>query len=268
MTEAPFDLDRIGGWRALRGLVDEVLASGEIALKMYSGGAAARVQAKPDRSPVTEADRAVEERLRAYLERRFPGVGFFGEETGSSGEGAPMRFLVDPIDGTRAFIRGLPTWSILVALEAEGIPSIGIAYMPAAGDLFLGVRGHGADCNGRPCHVSKVATLDAALVSHGGLQQFTDTGQGEMLLRLSKSTYTCRGFADFDGYRQVLLGKCDAMVDPGIQPYDVGAAAVLVREAGGTFTSIGGEATIHGGSGLASNGAIHDELVRALRGDA
>jgi histidinol phosphatase-like enzyme (inositol monophosphatase family) len=264
MTNEAFDLDRIGGHAALRGLVSEILAAGEDAKKLYSGGAAARVQAKPDKSPVTEADRAVEERLRAYLARSFPTAGFLGEETGDAASRDGLRFIVDPIDGTRAFLRGLPTWSILVGLEAEGEPVVGIAYMPAAEELYVGVRGLGADCNGRPLAVSAVRTLDAALVCHGSLQQFTDGGLGDALLRMGERIYTARGLADFDGYRQVLQGRADAMVDPGVKPYDVCPAAVLVREAGGRFTDMKGEETIHGGSGLASNGHVHDELLRLL----
>ncbi|MBC7173272.1 MAG: histidinol phosphate phosphatase [Polyangiaceae bacterium] len=266
MSEEAFDLDRIGGRNALRALISEVLAAGEDALKLYSRGAAARVQAKPDRSPVTEADRAVEERIRAYLAKHFPMAAFLGEETGSANGSSGLRFIVDPIDGTRAFIRGLSTWSILVGLEAEGEPVVGIAYMPAAEELYVGVRGGGADCNGRPLHVSAVSSLDAALVCHGSLQQFTDESLGPVLTRLGEQVYTCRGLADFDGYRQVLHGRADAMVDPSIKPYDVCPAAVLVREAGGRFTSLSGEATIFGGSGLASNGHVHEALVALVAG--
>jgi histidinol-phosphatase len=264
MVDTAFDLDRIGGRRALRGLIEEVLGAGDTALRLYSGGAAARVQAKPDRSPVTEADRAVEERLRAYLSKHFPMAGFLGEETGSAESRDGMRFIVDPIDGTRAFIRGLPTWSILVGLEADGEPVVGIAYMPAADELYVGVRGDGADCNGRPLHVSAVRSLDAALVCHGSLQQFTDENLDPLLSRLGNDVYTCRGLADFDGYRQVLHGRAEAMVDPSIKPYDVCPAAVLVREAGGRFSSMTGEHSIHGGSGLASNGHVHDALLALI----
>ncbi len=259
-----FDLDRIGGARALRGLVDEVLAAGEDALGLYRGGAAARVQAKPDRSPVTEADQAVERRLRGYLDERFPAVGFVGEESGARDGTVSMRWLVDPIDGTRAFLRGIPTWSVLCALEDEVGPAVGIAFMPAAGDLFVGVRGDGALGNGRPLRVSSVRALEDAVVSHGGLNQFTAGGEGHLLEALGEATYTQRGFADFDGYRQLLLGRVDAMVDPGVKAWDVCAAAVLVVEAGGRFTSIRGEPTVHGGSALATNGHVHDALLDLL----
>ncbi|MFW6023718.1 MAG: inositol monophosphatase family protein, partial [Myxococcota bacterium] len=164
MNGPAFDLDRVGGRSALRALVDEVLAAGEEALRMQRSGAGARYETKPDLSPVTEADQAVETRLRAFAAQRFPDLGFVGEEEGETNREAEVRFVVDPIDGTRAFIRGLPTWSVLVGMEDAHGPAVGIALMPAAGDLFVGVRGAGADGNGRPLHVSGIKSLRGALV--------------------------------------------------------------------------------------------------------
>jgi histidinol-phosphatase len=264
MGEA-FDLDRIGGRRALVDLVDEVLSAGEEALRLYRQGAAERMKKKPDRSPVTEADEAVERRLLKYLQKRYPEAAFLGEETGGAGPAdAGLRWVVDPIDGTRAFIRGIPTWSILVGLEADGVPVLGLAYMPAAEDLFVAVTGDGARGNGRPLSVSGVEALADATVSHGALSQFTDLQLGHLLPRLGQSTYTQRGFADFDGYRQLLCGRVDAMIDPGVAAWDICAAAVIVREAGGRLTDFGGEDTIHGGGAVASNGVIHDALLELL----
>jgi len=262
-----FDLEHIGGRPALAELIDEVLEAGREALVLYGGGVANRTQKKPDRSPVTEADQAVEKRLRKYFGERYPDVGFLGEETGAGGpESAGLRWVVDPIDGTRAFIRGIPTWSILVGLEADGEPVLGIAYMPAADDLFVATKGRGAFCNGRPLHVTSVDSLDDCVVTHGALSQFTDMNLGDWLPRLGTATYTQRGFADFDGYRQLTLGRVDAMIDPGVAPWDVCGPAVIVREAGGRFTNFEGEDTIHDGTGfLASNGAVHDQLLDLLR---
>lgn len=261
-----FDLDRIGGRRALAELVDEVLAAGEEALRLYRGGVANRTRKKPDSSPVTEADETVEKRLSSFLRARYPEAAFLGEETGNAGPSeAGLRWVVDPIDGTRAFIRGIPTWSILVGLEHDGRPVLGVAYMPAAEELFVGVEGEGAFGNGRPLSVSKVGSLAECAVTHGALSQFTNLELGHLLLRLGEATYTQRGFADFDGYRQLLHGRVDAMVDPGVAPWDICAAYVLVREAGGRLTSLTGEDTIHGGSSLATNGAVHDALLALLR---
>lgn len=263
MTE-PFDLDRMGGRAALRALVDEVLAAGEEALRLQRAGVGADYEVKPDLSPVTEADKAVEARLRTFARARFADMGFVGEEEGETEPEAALRFVVDPVDGTRAFIRGLSTWSVLVGVEDEAGPAVGIALMPAAGDLFVGVRGDGAEGNGRPLRVSGVESLEGALVCHGGLSQFTEAGQGDALTKLATQTYTQRGFADFENYKQLLFGHADAVVDPGVKPWDICAAAVLVGEAGGRLTSIEGETTIRGGSALATNGRLHDALVALL----
>ncbi len=263
-----FELAQLGGRAAFEDLIDAVLQAGEVALSSFRAGAGLRAETKPDRSPVTEADRAVEAELSRFVARRFPAAKFFGEETG--GDGATphgLRFVVDPIDGTRAFVRGLPTWSILVGVEYAGTPVAGVAYMPAAGDLFSAVLGHGAYANGRPIRLSQTARLEDALICHGGLAQFTDDNREALLGRLARTTYTQRGLSDFASYRALLLGQADAVVDPGIQPHDVAAACVLVREAGGTFSALDGAPTIYGPGALASNGHVHDALLRVVRGE-
>jgi len=257
-----FDIDRIGGVRALRALEEIVIRAGDAAMKHFRQGVIP--EKKPDRSPVTVADREVEQAIREHVLRAYAAAEFLGEETGGHGDNPALRFIVDPIDGTRAFVRGLPTWSVLLGIESEGVPVVGIAYMPAAGDLFSAVQGAGATHNGRPVRVSKVSPLADATVMHGCLQQFTEAGVGDALIRLAGACDSARGFPDFDGYRQVLLGRSDAMVDPGVKPYDVCAPAVLVREAGGKFSSLSGEETIYGGGAIASNGVIHDELIAVL----
>jgi histidinol-phosphatase len=255
----------IGGRGAFDDLIAEILDAGGLALTLYRQGAGARAQQKPDRSPVTEADRAVETRLAAFVHSRYPGAHFFGEEHGGQAQASRgLRFVVDPIDGTRAFLRGMPTWSILVGLELDGQPVAGVAYMPAAGDLFTAVRGEGAYANGRPVRLSRVASLEDALVCHGGLAQFTDDNREAALGKLARASYTQRGLADFASYRALLLGQADAVIDPLVQPYDIAAAAVLVREAGGRLTSLAGEETIYGGGAIESNGLVHEEIVRLL----
>lgn len=263
--DVAFDLDRIGGPRGLATLVDAVLEAGDLARHM-ARSLEGRFVRKGDASPVTEADRAVEARLRDALRRAFPAVGFLGEEDGetSPDEGARLRFVVDPIDGTRAFIRGIPTWSVLVGLEDADEPVAGVAYLPAQDRIYVGVRGHGATGNGRPLHVATGRPLAEAAVSHGALAQFTDLGRGDALLRLAEATDTQRGFADFESYRHLLEGRVDAVVDPGVMPWDVCAAAVLVTEAGGRWSDLRGAPTIRGEGFVASNGEVHDDLVAAL----
>jgi histidinol-phosphatase len=262
MSDA-FDIRAALGEDFVPRLVREVLAAGREARAIAERGLQAEV--KSDRSPVTEADRRVEARLRAFLEDAVPGAAILGEEEGTSGGGSSLVFHVDPIDGTRAFLRGIPTWSILIGLEDAGVPVFGLAYLPGDDDLFVGSLGGGAYNNGRPLSVSRVDRLADAMISHGGLQQFRGDAGFDMLERLADASYTARGFADFDGYRQLLLGRVDAMIDPDVKSYDICAAAVLVREAGGRFTDLSGRETVHGGSGLASNGSVHDELLEVVR---
>lgn len=266
----PFDLDRIGGRRAFAELVDQVLAAGDEARRMYDAGLIrwsdrTRVQLKPDHSPVSEADRLVETRLSTFLHQRYPDFGFLGEETGESGPpSAPLRWVLDPIDGTRAFLRGIGTWSVLLGLLEGDEPVLGIAYLPAENELYWAVKGEGAWGNGRPLAVSRIARLEEATVAHGTLQQFTGARMVPALVGLAARTASQRGFADFDGYRRLLLGQVDAMIDPGVMAWDLCAAAILVREAGGLLTSLDGDSTIFGGGAVASNGLLHDELLSLL----
>ncbi len=255
----------LGGRSAFDDLVDAVLRAGELAISLYRAGASERAEKKPDKSPVTEADRAVEAAIAELVGRRFPGAAFFGEEAGGEkNRVAGLRFIVDPIDGTRAFLRGMPSWSILVGIEHDGEPMAGVAYMPALGDLFTAVRGEGAYANGRPIRLSRVSKLEDALICHGGLAQFTEDGRESALGKLARGTYTQRGLADFASYRALLLGQADAVVDPAVKPHDLAAAAAIIREAGGELTSLTGEQTIYGPGALASNGHVHRALVALL----
>jgi histidinol-phosphatase len=259
------DLDRLGGWRALDELVDEVLAAGDAARRMFEEGRAT-VSVKPDRSPVTAADRMVEERLHAFLARRFPECGFLGEETGTrTGAHPSLSFVLDPIDGTRAFMRGLTTWSVLLALLDGERPVLGIAYLPAEQDLFVAAEGHGARENGRPLRVSRVASLEEASISHGSLAQFHTDRSTDALVSLGLATHSQRGLTDFDGYRRLLQGRLDAVIDPAVTVWDVAPAAILVREAGGRFTDLDGAPTVLGRGALATNGLVHDDLVERFR---
>ncbi len=262
----PFDLDIIGGTRALNSLIHEVLAAGEDALQLYRATSRQGLRFKADKSPVTEADHAVEARLSGFIAKHYPEAGFLGEESGVHGQEAGMRFVVDPIDGTRAFVRRLPTWSILLGMEYAGEAVLGIAYQPAQDQLFVAVKGHGAYGNGKPLCVSGVASAAEATVAHGTLGQFAESGQGGWLNVLAVQTHSQRGLHDFEGYRALLLGSVDAVVDPGTQPWDLCAPAVLVREAGGILTAFDGTETLYGYGALASNGKVHGELLAVLKG--
>lgn len=260
-----FDLDILGGEVGFHSIVNAVLEAGALARKLATKDVLERAVSKADDSPVTEVDKAIEDKLFQFLRGRFPAAGFVGEETGAyAGEGASTRFIVDPIDGTRALIRGLPSWSVLLGVEHEGVPSVGIAYMPAIGELFVAVRGHSVLCNGMPPALSGVEDLSRSAIGHGALSQFRAGNCMGALDALAQGTYTQRGYADFENIRRLLCGSLDGVVDPAIQPWDMCAVAVIVREAGGRYTDLIGNDSIYGGGAIASNGKVHDDLVNLI----
>lgn len=267
---AGFDLDRIGGNVALARVVDEVRAAGLHARQLFEAGRA-HVETKPDRTPVTVADRDVEARLRAFLMSAHPDTAFLGEETGAGGAAdARLSWLLDPIDGTRAFVRGLPTWSVLLALLEDGEPAVAIGYLPADDDLYVAVRGAGATRDGQPLRVSAVGALGDATISHGALAQHPGQDGLRRLGALRDRTSAQRGHVDFDAHRQVLLGRIDAAIDPLVQRWDAAVPMLLVREAGGAATDLVGGASlgsiVEGGGLVTSNGRVHPELLGLLAG--
>jgi len=257
-----FDMDLIGGRRGLAELVDVVVQAGQHALALFKQGAASTMQLKADQSPVTEADKAVERHLRAWIESRLPQAGILGEEEEERvGTAEGVRFVIDPIDGTRAFIRGLDSWSVLVGVEYRATPCVGVAYLPAKDEIFVGVLGHGATGNGRTLRVSETARLDRSLIMHGGANQFAQSFRGALLDAVAESTFTQRCLGDFLNFRALLLGQADGLIEAEVKPWDLCAPAVLVREAGGILTSSRGEHSIYGGDVVAGNAAIHPQLL-------
>ncbi|MEM9863434.1 MAG: inositol monophosphatase [Myxococcota bacterium] len=248
-----------------RSLIEAVVSAGDAARaqQRHHLQGVSNAESKNDASPVTEADRATERALRAAVSTLWPDAHLIGEEYGGEIHEKGLAFIIDPIDGTRAFIRDLPTWSVLVGVMLDGELVGGIAYLPTDGDLFEARQGRGATDNGRPCTLSTTATLDKSLVCVGGLRQFD--GWEKELLAIKDASYTVRAFADFANYRELLRGRVDAVVDPGLKLWDVAPAAVLVREAGGRVSDFAGGASHHGNFVL-SNGRVHDEMLRVLSG--
>jgi histidinol phosphatase-like enzyme (inositol monophosphatase family) len=264
-----FDLDRIGGQDALDRVIEEVRAAGQHARALFDAGRA-HVETKPDRSPVTVADREVEARLRSYVLAAFPDIAFRGEESGAGGSrDAALSWLLDPIDGTRAFIRGLPTWSVLLALIEDGEPQIAVGYFPADDDLYVAVRGNGAQRDGRTLKVSAVGSLADATITHGALAQHPGERGLRTLMALRDRTHTQRGHLDFDQHRQVLLGRIDVAIDPMLQPWDAAVPMLLIREAGGVATTLRGQGSlsdvVSDGGLVTSNGLVHAEMLELLR---
>jgi histidinol-phosphatase len=252
------DLDR-----ALAAAEEAARAAGEVALKYYRTGF--DVSLKADATPVTQADRGAEETIREILGRAFPEHGFLGEELGAVGD-QRRRWIVDPIDGTRNFVRHVPIWATLIALEEHGELVVGVVYNPVSGDLLSARRGGGTRLNGERVRVSPVPALREATLVHGGLRLLREAGHWEGFVRLVDATDRQRGFGDYLGYALIAEGKAEVYLESDVKPWDVAACRVVVEEAGGRFTDFDGVPTIHSGSALATNGRLHDAALAALRG--
>lgn len=253
--------------RALDAALEAARAAGAIALRYFRAGVPVTI--KPDQTPVTRADREAETAIVERLRAAFPDVGFLGEEFGAQG-GQGRRWIVDPIDGTKNFVRGIPYWATLIALEEEGEVTLGVVHAPATGEVFWAARGRGAWVDGVPLRVSPVSRLAEAMLVHSSLN-FLRPPHGphwDGFVRLVDRTDRQRGFGDYFAYTFVLRGQAELMLEADIKPWDVAPFKVLLEEAGGRFTDFAGRPTIYSGTALASNGLVHDEAVALLRAPA
>ena len=199
---------------------------------------AVSVETKADGSPVTEADKAAERAIRALLREAFPGFAIHGEEYGAEGPGGSPIWLVDPIDGTIGFSRGIPLFSTLIALVDEGEPVFGLIDLPGVGERYVGWRGGGAWRNREACRVSQETDLRRAIVSHGDPFCFELWGASSAFLRMAREIPLLRGYTDAFGHAQVVGGGVDAMVDLLLNPWDAAPTQVLVPEAGGRCVTL------------------------------
>jgi histidinol-phosphatase len=237
-------------------------AAARVIRELYARNLAVRI--KEDKSPVTEADVRAEEAIRAVLAARFPGHAFYGEETGRRGGGDSL-WLVDPIDGTKAFVREYPMFSTQIALMRGGQIVLGVSSAPLYGELAFAERGAGAWLNGRALRVSDVASIEAAALSAGNLKSLAAgpgwARYGQVVQRLNR----IRGYGDFLHYHLLAAGKIDAVVESDVNILDVAALAAIVEEAGGRFTTLQGQPlTLETNSVLAANPALHAALAAAL----
>jgi histidinol-phosphatase len=238
-------------------------AAAQLIRSFYQKGIAVRTKA--DASPVTEADVKAEELIRATLSRQFPGYGFYGEEGGQHGMQAPNVWLVDPIDGTKSFVRGTPFFSTQIALMREGELVLGVSSAPAYAELAWAEQGGGAFLNDQPVRVSATAQLPDAHLSAGNLKSLTQGEQWARYGALIRKVSRIRGYGDFVHYHLLARGALDAVIESDVNILDIAALSVIVREAGGTFTDLaGGAVDLKTTSVLASNGALHAALLAAL----
>jgi histidinol-phosphatase len=220
-----------------------------------------KVTRKPDRTPVTDADTAVEDALRRVITAERPDDAVLGEERGGAVTDADRGWVIDPIDGTKNFSRGVPVWGTLIALTVQGRPVVGVASAPALGRRWWAARGEGAwasDPSGtRQIAVSGVTELADAYLSTTDITTFAQLGRRDDYLRLVDSCWETRAFGDFWMYCLVAEGVIDIAVDAAANPWDLAALVPILTEAGGTLTDLSGAETFAGGDGIASNGAVH-----------
>ena len=225
-----------------------------------------KVSTKPDKTLVTEVDQAIERMIRGRLTRDYPGCGIVGEEEGTESAGASIRWYVDPIDATHNFVRGIPIFATLLAVSLDGELQMAAVTAPALRERWVAWRGGGAWRGSERIHVSRVAAIEDSQILYGSRRDDVASGLMPGYDAVMGDAWRTRGFGDFWGHMLVAEGAAEAMLETGAHPWDWAAPMVIVEEAGGRFTTASGDRAIDGASAVASNGVIHDELLRRLAG--
>jgi myo-inositol-1(or 4)-monophosphatase len=262
--------------------------AGKITLGYFNAGV--RPDYKADDTPVTAADRAAEEFIRAEIEKRYPGHAILGEEFGEnviasrwSSSPEPMdvpveigprahedqtafRWILDPIDGTKSFLRGVPLYGVLIGLEIEGVIKVGAAYFPGTDEMLCAAEGLGAWWNGRRARVSEIGSFERAFICYTNVRNMEKYGRGAAWERINAAAYASRGWSDAYGYLCVATGRAEAMLDPVMNIWDCGPFPVIFQEAGGYFGSWDGRAGHTHNEALACNAALKDEILRLING--
>lgn len=226
------------------------------------------VSLKPDATHVTESDLATERAIRAILDVERPGDGIFGEEFGAAGD-THRQWIIDPIDGTANYLKGIPMWATLIALAVDGESRVGVVSQPAIGRRWWGATGlgawtSGADAEPRRLAVSSVDSIDQASVSFQSIAQWRDAGELPALQRLTSAVWRDRAYGDAWPYMLLAEGRLELVAEFGVKEYDIAPYAVIIPEAGGRFTAYDGSDSISRQSSLATNGVLHDRFLALL----
>jgi histidinol-phosphatase len=229
-----------------------------ITLERYRAGDLV-VETKPDLTPVTEADHSAEQAIRDHLARVRPDDAIIGEEFGSTAA-AERQWVIDPIDGTKNYVRGIPVWATLIALRDQ----VAVVSAPALQRRWWAARGQGSFAEGRPIRVSAVAELADAQLLWSGVEEWDALGRTDSMLELARSCWRSRGLGDFWQYMLVAEGAAEIALDPEVKLWDLAAPQLIVEEAGGRFTDLSGHARPDGGSGIATNGLLHDAALEIV----
>lgn len=257
--------------QALEFARDAAVRAGRIAMEHYQNGVT--VETKSDASPVTIADRRAEQELRGLIAERYPDDGVLGEEFGERPGKSGRRWILDPIDGTRSFVHGVPLFGVLIGLEERGQAVLGVVLLPALDEMMYAARGQGAwwlpsgRKAGEPprrARVSSTPKLADGLMTISGVQYFDRVGKLPAYERVRRAAKTDRGWGDCYGHMLVATGRAEVMLDPVMNVWDCAALAPIVMEAGGTFTDWKGDFTIHGGNAISTNGKVFEETLRLI----
>jgi histidinol-phosphatase len=238
--------------------------AGRITLGYYQTGL--RPDFKPDDTPVTAADRASEEFIRGEIGKQYPGHAILGEEFGEkAADGQPFRWIIDPIDGTKSFMRGVPLYGVLIGLEIEGVVRVGAAYYPALDEMLCAADGLGCWWNGRRAHVSEVDRVEQAYICYTNIRGMSKFGRGKAWSVLNTRAFASRGWSDAYGYLAVATGRAEVMLDPVMNIWDCGPFPPIFREAGGYFGDWRGNPGHGHGEALACNQALLTELLQVIQ---
>ena len=231
----------------------------------YFGMEAARLEFKADGTPVTVADREAERLIRERIGARYPKHAVLGEEYGEAeGSDVDHRWVVDPIDGTKSFVRGVPLYGVLIGLEIEGVCEVGIAYFPAIDEMVCAATGEGCYRNGRRTNVSTTQTLAQAMACYTDAASFAEQGLAEVLTRLQSAVAGTRGWSDAYGHALVATGRVEVMLDPIMNPWDCGPFPPILREAGGYFGDWSGNESIYAGEAMSTTRSLLPEVLSLI----
>jgi len=249
--------------------IDAARAAGDVTRALF-GRAGLGVQSKGDGSPVTEGDRRAETEIRRLIGSAFPHDAIRGEEHADTAGDSGLSWLIDPIDGTISFVRGVPLYGTLIALERDGSLVAGVISMPELDEMVFASVGGGAwhargDRSPEPARVSTIDCLDRARFTTTSVDYFDSSGCRDLFLRLCDGFGSMRGWSDCYGYMLLATGRVDAVVEPNVHPWDIAAGHVIVREAGGRATDFSGGSSVRTGTSLATNGRIHEQALGVIR---
>ena len=242
--------------------VDVAWQAGKIVMRYFGTGVSP--DWKTDNSPVTIADREAEEIIRKLIVKSFPEDGIVGEEFGNKTSNSGFTWLIDPIDGTKSFVQGVPLFGVLIAREGPNGVDIGCVYLPALDEMVWAGRGHGCWWNGRRARVSEVGELKDSCICFTSPLNFAKNSRKDEWDSLTKASRLVRGWGDCYGHILVATGRAEASFDPIMNPWDCGPLLPIMEEAQGTFTNWNGEATIHGKDAFSTNGFVFDEVMSLI----